>query len=138
MTKFKLSTTRILTFSLGIIYFWFGMLKYFPNLSPAEELAKNTISAISFHLIPPHISIVLLAIWETLLGILFLTNIYRKTAVIIALVHMGFTFFPLFLFPDDSFVDAPFQFTIIGQYIMKNVVIVASLLILYKDVTHSE
>jgi len=32
----------LLRVSLGIIFLWYGMLKFFPELSPAESLAVNT------------------------------------------------------------------------------------------------
>jgi len=34
--------------SLGIVYFWFGVLKFFPDFSPAMELATRTITPIFF------------------------------------------------------------------------------------------
>ena len=32
----------LLRISLGIVFFWFGVLKFFPGLSPAQELATRT------------------------------------------------------------------------------------------------
>jgi uncharacterized membrane protein YkgB len=121
-----------LALSIGIIYLWFGTLKYFPNTSPADDLVKNTIDMLSFNLIPSNVSIILLAIWESLVGLLLITNVWRQTAIIIALVHMAFTFSPLFLFPDQIFENIPFHLTLLGQYILKNLIIVASLVFLYK------
>jgi uncharacterized membrane protein YphA (DoxX/SURF4 family) len=129
--KKQISSTRILAISIGLVYLWFGGLKFFPKLSPAEDLAKNTINALTFGLIPSNISFLLLAIWETLVGILLIINVYRRPVVIIALVHIACTFTPLFLFPAQSFTHSPFCFTMLGQYIFKNVIIVAALLTLY-------
>lgn len=132
--KFKssVSNNRILAVSIGAVYLWFGVLKFFSGSSPAEDLAKNTIDAITFQLIPSDVSIVLLAIWETLVGVLLITNFFNRTIITLALVHLLFTFTPLFIFPDQVFVDAPFQFTLLGQYIFKNVILIAALLTLYK------
>lgn len=124
---------KLLALSIGIVYIWFGSLKWFPNVSPAQELAKNTIDVLTFSLIPSHISIMILAFWETLVGILLIVNVWRRFVVIIALTHMVLTFSPLLFFPDQVFNSIPFQLTLLGQYIFKNIVIMAGLFILYKQ-----
>ena len=130
--KKQLTDNHILAISIGLVYIWFGGLKFFPAFSPAEALAKNTIDALTFGLIPADISIFLLALWETIIGILLILNIYRRPIIILALVHMAFTFTPLFLFPEESFSNSPLVFTLLGQYIFKNVIIIGALLTLYK------
>ncbi len=130
--KPKQSPNLILAISIGLIYLWFGILKYFPNLSPAEDLAQSTIGLLTFNLISPRVSIILLATWESLVGLLLLLNIFRRTAIILAFIHMTFTFFPLLFFRDQVFGNTPLQLTLLGQYIIKNLVIIAGLLVLYK------
>ena len=56
----------MLRISIGIIYIWFGSLKFFPGVSPAEDLAKETIHLLTFGLITPGLSLLLLALWETI------------------------------------------------------------------------
>lgn len=119
--------------SIGVIYLWFGVLKYFPNVSPAEDLAKNTIDVLTFGLIPSNVSIILLAIWESVVGLLLIANIWKRVAIIAALVHIVFTFAPLLILTDLTFESAPLQLTLLGQYIIKNLVIIAGLLILYQS-----
>ena len=128
----KVVHNHVLALSIGTVYLWFGTLKYFPNVSPAEDLAKKTIDVLTFNLIPSNVSIVLLAIWESLIGVLLILNVNRRQVVIFALVHIAFTFFPLFLFTDQVFNSVPFQLTLLGQYIIKNLVIIAGLLTLYQ------
>lgn len=132
MWKSRIKTNHFLAISIGLVYLWFGILKYFPQASPAEELAKETIAILTLGLIPATISIKLLAIWETSVGLLFLLNIYRREAIWLALVHMICTFTPFLFFPDQSFTEAPFYFTLVGQYIFKNIIIIAALLQLQK------
>jgi uncharacterized membrane protein YphA (DoxX/SURF4 family) len=130
--KNHLSNNQILGISIGLVYLWFGILKFFPDMSPAEDLAKNTIDALTFHLIPANISIILLAIGETLIGLLLIMNIYRRQVIIITLLHLSCTFTPLFLFPNQSFTIAPIAFTLLGQYIFKNIIIIGALLTMYQ------
>ncbi len=131
-TKERVSSNRFLVISIGLVYVWFGVLKYFPEASSAEKLAQNTIDILTLGLIPPNISIILLAVFETTIGLLLILNIYRHITIIVALVHMAFTFLPLFLFPEQSFSDSPLVFTLLGQYIFKNIIIIGALLTLYK------
>ena len=43
----------LLRLSVGIVFLWFGVLKFFPGLSPAEGLAARTISTLTLGIIPP-------------------------------------------------------------------------------------
>ena len=43
---------------------------------------------------------------------------------------MVLTFTPLVFFPDLSFNDYPFSLTLIGQYIMKNLIIISALIVI--------
>jgi uncharacterized membrane protein YphA (DoxX/SURF4 family) len=120
----------ILRISIGIIYLWFGILKFFPGVSPAESLARDTIHLLTFKLLDDKIALLLLAIWETAAGILLISGIYIRLTIRIVLVHMFCTFTPLILLPGLSFSEAPLSLTLIGQYIIKNIVIVSALFLL--------
>lgn len=121
---------NLLRISIGVIYMWFGALKYFPNLSPADQLAKDTIHLITFGLIPSGVSIILLAIWETALGFVLIMGVWKRVVFYVLLLHMVCTFVPLFFFTDVSFTNSPYAFTLVGQYIMKNLIIIAAALVL--------
>ena len=110
---------------------WFGGLKFFNHLSPAEDLAKNTVQMLTFGFIPSNISIILLAVWETLIGVLLILNVFRKPVIILVLVHLTFT--PLLFFPNQSFNHSPLVLTLLGQYIFKNVIIIGALITLYRQ-----
>ncbi len=125
--------TNLLAWSIGLVYLWFGALKLFPGISPAEQLATNTIETLTFGLIPSFLSIKLLAIWEVVVGIGLILNFKRNLIIKLALVHMVFTFTPLFSQTELSFNYLPYGFTLVGQYIVKNVIIIAALLHLYRE-----
>ena len=130
---FDKNQNLLIRWSLGICYFWFGMLKFFPNLSPAEQLAQLTIHKLTFGLIPDNISILLLAIWEVAVGILFFSGYFLRFATWAAIVHMVCTFTVLFLFPELSFSEAPYAWTLVGQYVVKNLVFLVVMGILLRD-----
>ncbi len=139
MKTLKNSNYNLLAISIGIVYVWFGALKFFPGLSPAEGLAKDTIQALTFDLIPTSIAILLLAIWETALGLLLILNIGMRTSLQLAILHMLLTFTPILFFPERIFALEPISLTLLGQYIIKNIVFLSAMVILYnncKEVVH--
>ena len=129
------NTIKLMRLSLGIIFVWYGMLKFFPTLSPAEDLAIKTINIMFFHLIDGSLSIKLLAILEVAIGIGFLSGYYTKLITIIFLGHMLCTFAPLFILPELSFTHAPYAFTLVGQYIVKNIVFILVGVMIYQNET---
>lgn len=137
-----LKTTRSEPFGfiargLGLVYLWFGALKFFPGLSPAETLAGSTIEVLTFGLIGPSLGLVLLALWEFAIGTLLITGICRKCALTAALLHIVLTFTPLFFFPELCFTEFPFGLTLVGQYIIKNVVFLGVMVAMYRKLPRS-
>ncbi len=130
----RIKDNHILAVTIGLVYLWFGALKFFPGISPAEELAGKTVCALTLGLIPEGLCLLMLATWEVVVGLLLILNVARKKVVIITMVHMICTFTPYIIFPDLSFT-IPFAFTLVGQYIFKNIIIIAALIILYKTAT---
>jgi hypothetical protein len=123
----------LLSIAIGIIYLWFGALKFVPGLSPAEDLAKRTIQLLTFDIIPSSISILILACIEVVIGLCLIFNFYHKQIVKIAIIHLIFTFFPLFFFPEESFTLTILTPTLLGQYIDKNLIIIVALFTLLKE-----
>lgn len=127
----RINKFRLLSISIGIIYVWFGVLKFFPELSPADALAKQTITFLTFGLIPEKASIIMLAVLEVGIGLLLIGNLQIKKAVTVAIFHLVLTFIPVLFFPEVSFAETPFVLTLVGQYIIKNIVIISALLFIY-------
>jgi uncharacterized membrane protein YkgB len=119
----------VVRIALGIVFLWFGALKLFPGMSPAEDLAARTIETLSGGAISASTSLPVLAIWESLIGLGLLTGrALRATLLLLALQMLG-TLTPLFLFPDETFTRIPFAPTLEGQYIIKNVVLIAAAMV---------
>jgi uncharacterized membrane protein YkgB len=120
----------LLRISIGIVFFWFGILKFFPGVSPAQDLAIRTISLITLNLLSAKFIIVGLASWEVIIGIGFLTGRYMKPILILLFVQMIGTFAPVFFFPNEVFNAIPYAPTLEGQYIIKNIVIISAALVI--------
>jgi uncharacterized membrane protein YkgB len=115
----------ILRISLGIVFFWFGVLKFFPGLSPAENLVRNTV-----YFINPDIFIPILAVWETLIGIGLITGKYMRFTLLLLFLQMPGTALPLIVLPDVVWNKFPYGLTLEGQYIIKNLVLIGGGLVL--------
>ncbi len=121
---------RFLRTSMGIIFLWFGALKFFPGLSPAAELATRTIERLTFGLIVPEVSILLLAVWECLIGLGFLSGYFMRATLLLLFFQMLGTITPVFFFPQDVFTIFPYAPTLEGQYIIKNIVLISAGLVI--------
>ena len=127
MAGFGLALLRV---SVGFIFVWFGLLKFFPGLSPAQDLAIRTIDLLSFSLVPPRAAIVLLAVWETLIGLGLLFRLQLRATLFLLFAQMLGTMTPLFFFPAETFTWTPFAPTLEGQYIIKNLVLISAGIVL--------
>jgi len=120
----------MLRISLGIIFFWFGVLKFFPDASPAQGLATRTIEILTLGLMKPEISLPFLAAWECLIGLGLITGRFMRITLLLLFVQMAGTITPLFLFPSESFTQFPYAPTLEGQYIIKNLVLISAGLVI--------
>ena len=119
----------ILRLALGIIFLWFGFLKFFPGVSSEEGIATRTIAAISFGLVPAHIGRVVLATWECAIGIGLLTDKAIRLTLLLLFAQMMGALLPLVIFPEETFARAPFVPTLQGQFIIKNFVLIAAAIV---------
>lgn len=116
----------LLRVSLGIVFLWFGALKFFPGLSPAQDLATRTLDILSFGLIPSSVAIPMLAAWECLIGVGLIFGLFMRATLFLLFMQMVGTVTPLFLFPSEAFTRIPYAPTLEGQYIIKNLVLVGA------------
>jgi uncharacterized membrane protein YphA (DoxX/SURF4 family) len=128
----------LLRLALGIVFFWFGVLKFFPGASPAEELAGRTIETLTFGFIPTDVALLILAVWEVAIGVGLFLGRWMRAVLLLLFVQMLGTITPLFLFPSETFTVFPIAPTLEGQYIIKNVVIVAAAIVLGATVRGGE
>ena len=121
---------RLMRVSIGIVFVWFGFLKFFPGLSPAQDLAIRTITLMSFGLIPDFLIINGLAFWEVLIGIGLISGKFMRETLLLLFLQMAGTFAPIFLFTDEVFTRVPYAPTLEGQYIIKNMVLISAGIVL--------
>ncbi len=108
---------------LFVVFFWFGILKVL-GFSPAEPLVEQlfnaTIGFMSFSTF-----LVGFGLFEMLIGILFLIKGTERLVMPLLIIHMITTFGPLVFLPEASWISFMVP-TLTGQYIIKNLVIIAA------------
>lgn len=122
----KRPAPTFLRLSAGFVYFYFGFLKFFPDLSPAELLAAQTVMRLTNYWMDAATALWWLAVMECVIGLCFLFNFGMRYMFFLFLFHQVNTFLPLFMFPEITFKIAPFAPTMEGQYIFKNLVSLAA------------
>jgi len=110
--------------ALAIVYIWFGALKVF-GMSPAGELVEKTV-----YWFKPEIFIPILGICEIIIGLGLLVKRFIPITIVLLLSHMAVTFFPVFIVQAVCFDAFPYQPTLAGQYIIKNLVLISGALII--------
>jgi uncharacterized membrane protein YkgB len=115
--------------ALGAVFLWFGVLKFFPGVSPAETLAARTIEMLTLGAVKPAVSLPVLAAWESAIGIGLILNRGMRAVLFLLAVQMLGTFTPLLLFPAETFTVWPLVPTLEGQYIIKNVVLIGAAMV---------
>jgi len=127
MDRYGISLLRI---SMGIVFFWFGFLKFFPGLSPAEILAQQTIEILSFGLISSALGIKILAAWECVVGIGLLLGKWMRMVLLLLWLQMIGAMSPIVLLPAKVFITVPWVPTLEGQYIIKNIVLISAAIVI--------
>ena len=73
-----------------------------------------------------------LATFETAIGACFVAGAYRRVALLLLIAHMLGTGLPFLLFPGQLFNHSVLVPTFLGQYILKNIIIVSAALVLLR------
>ena len=121
------SNDYIIRTPLFVIFFWFGLLKVI-KLSPAQGLVIDTVYWMPF--LSPDGWVIVIGFWEMLIGLFFLTKKTTFYAMVLLLLQMSGTFMPLVLLPSITFQNSNYLLpTLEGQYIIKNIIIIASALV---------
>jgi len=115
------------------VFVVFGALKFFPGVSPVEALVSQTWEKLTFGLVSGQAALVATALIEVAAGALLIAGgaFARIGLVVLALAFVGILS-PLVLLPAEVFGTAgP---TLTGQYIFKNVVLIAAALVVASQV----
>jgi putative oxidoreductase len=120
----------ILRVSLGAVFLAFGLLKFFPGESPAQDLVERTTAALTLGFMPGGVALVAVALLESVIGICLVSGRGVRPAVyLLALAFVGILS-PLVVLPGRLFAGPHGAPTLEGQYVLKDVVLVGAALVI--------
>ena len=115
----------VLRIALGIVFVWFGLLKIVDR-SPVGELVARTV-----YWVNPEFFVPFLGYWEVLVGLGLLTGVALRLILLLFWLQMAGTFLVLVLRPGLAFQGGnPLLLTTIGEFVVKNLVLIAAGLVI--------
>ncbi|MGI9097620.1 MAG: DoxX family protein [Solirubrobacteraceae bacterium] len=112
--------------SVGAVFLGFGVLKFFPSVSPAQDLAIKTIDLLTFGLVAGEVGLVAIATLECFIGICLLANRWMRLAVWLLALQLVGVLAPIVLLTGRLFSGPHHAPTLEGQYVLKDVILVAA------------
>jgi len=121
----RLHGARILRLALGVVFVWFGALKIMGR-SPVADLVAATVYWVS-----PTWFVPLLGWWEVVVGLGLLAGIALRLTLLLFWLQLAGTFLVLVLRPDLAFQSGnPLLLTVAGEFVVKNLVLIAAGLVI--------
>lgn len=117
----------LLRISVGIVFLWFGILKLL-DASPVVPIITG-----AYPFFPMPLTLYAIGITEAMLGLLLLTNKFVRVAVIGIWMEMGGILGAPLFNPSMFFSGNPLYLTLEGEFIVKNLVLLAATLVVYKE-----
>jgi len=119
LTRWSVPALRV---ALGLVFLAFGILKFLPGASPAEEIAARTIETLTLGVVSGTTAVILTAVVETFIGLTLVTGKFLRIGLLALAGAMVGIMSPIALFADELFGHG---MTLMGQYVLKDVVLVA-------------
>jgi putative oxidoreductase len=110
----------ILRISLGIVFFWFGALKV-AGVSPVADLLEETV-----WWLPSSTTVIVLGVTEVLIGLGLIFGIAPRVVLLLFTLQMVGTFLTFFVVPGRMFDGNPLKLTVLGEFVVKNLVLLAA------------
>ncbi len=116
-------SVAVLRVAVGAVFLGFGVLKYFPGVSPAENLTKVTTHVLTFGLVPGGVSLMTIATLECFIGVCLLSGRWMRLAIWLLMIELIGILAPLALLPGRLFAGPYHAPTLEGQYVLKDVIL---------------
>jgi uncharacterized membrane protein YkgB len=122
LDRYGLTALRI---ALALVFIWFGALKVIDR-SPVAELVAETV-----YWLPADAFMRFLGVWELVIGLGLLFGIGMRVVLALFFAQMAGTFLVFVMKPGEAFEDGnPFLLTVLGEFVVKNLVLIAAGLVL--------
>lgn len=127
LQRYNIALLRI---SMGAVIFGFGILKYFPGISPAEDLVMATTQLLTFELLPGRVALVLFATVECCIGLSLITGWGMRASIYLLALWVVGILSPVVLLPERLFSGPYHAPTLEGQYVLKDVILLTATLVI--------
>jgi putative oxidoreductase len=119
-----------LRIAVGLVFLGFGVLKFFPGVSPAEDITRATTHILFLGLGPGGAAMVMIATLECVIGVCLLANRGMRLAIWLLAIEFVGILSPLVLLPGRLFAGPHHAPTLEGQYVLKDIILVAAALVI--------
>lgn len=126
LVRYSIGALRI---SVGVIFFAFGVLKYFPGASPAANLVQTTTHILFLGLVPGSVALIGTATLECVIGLLMMSGRGMRVAVYLLIGELLGILSPIALVPGRLFAGPHGAPTLEGQYVLKDIILVAAAMV---------
>ncbi len=109
-----------LRLALGIVFVWFGALKL-AGVSPVNELVQSTV-----WWLPAGMSVLVLGVVEIAIGIGLVFRLVPRLVLLLFTHQMLGTFLAFFVVPGQMFEGNLLRLTVLGEFVVKNLVLLAA------------
>ena len=96
LVRHGISALRI---TVGAVFLGFGFLKFFPGVSPAQDLSIETIELLTFSVVPWEVGLCAIAVLECFIGICLLAKRWMRLAIWLLAIEFIGILAPLVLLP---------------------------------------
>jgi len=115
----------LLRVALALVFIWFGALKL-AGRSPIEDLVRDTAC-----FVPGDVAVYVLGLWEIVIGLGLLLPVALRAVLALFCLQMLGTLLVLVVHPGAVFQDDnPLLLTITGEFVIKNLVLIAAGLVI--------
>lgn len=126
LVRYSILALRV---SVGVVFFAFGFLKYFPGVSPAQNIVETTTGILFFGLMPGGVALVLTATLECVIGLLLMIGRGMRVAVYLLVVELLGILSPIVLLSGRLFSGPHGAPTLEGQYVLKDITLVTAAMV---------
>jgi uncharacterized membrane protein YphA (DoxX/SURF4 family) len=117
----------LLRIALGVVFLWFGVLKV-AGMSPVRDLVADTVPFMPATWFVPAVGV-----FEVLAGMALVVAVQVRLVAALAALHLLGTFLVLVVQPAVAFRHGnPLLLSTIGEFVLKNLVLVAAALVVVR------
>ena len=118
---------RLLKISIAVVFIWFGLLKFL-NVSPVVDIITRAYPFITEN----QILYLFLAVLEILIGIGLLIPKFVRVSALVATLHLSIATLGVLFSPQAFLTAFPFL-SLVGEFVVKNLVLIAGVLLIAKN-----